>query len=417
MKEKKDIDKIFQEGFENLDLSPSPQVWEKIQTRLKGEQAGRKVVPLWIRMSGVAALIAVLLTVGNWAFDPLNTNVPAITKENVEQIEQETERTIDENQKIDETHIVSVESLEKDNALKENSVEDEVQKSKLPSAAKTSQFATSKSNKDDKIFKDDDQTEIVYSTKKDAAKVASEEKEIEIPVENNEEKVRQLLDKDQNAIAKEQKEDDGLEEGADDRPSLLDAIAEQENIKYSQETKSAPENRWSVTPNLAPVYYNGFGSGSSIDPDLDYNPQKGDINMSYGLQVSYALNDRLSVRTGLNNVDLSYSTSDIIIATGPVSRGLRGVNYGEQNIVVTAVSRNNMPDGMPSGELDGLNLKSSAGNARLIQNINYYEVPLELQYALVDKRFGVNLIGGISTLLLGDNEISVKSDNYSEVGS
>ena len=138
------------------------------------------------------------------------------------------------------------------------------------------------------------------------------------------------------------------------------------------------------------------------------------MNISYGVQVSYAVNKRLSVRTGLNNVDLSYSTSDIYIASGPVAMGLRGVDYGGSQNVVTAINRPSL-NNLPSNDFGSLHLKSTSGDARLIQNINYYEVPVELQYAVIDSRFGVNLIGGVSTLFLGNNEISVKADNFSSV--
>src|SRR5690606_16533968 len=116
---------------------------------------------------------------------------------------------------------------------------------------------------------------------------------------------------------------------ANNKKSILDAIEEQKEALATTKTKKeVPEQRWAVEPNVAPVYYSSFGNGSSIDPSFDNNPQKGDVNMSYGVQVSYALNNRLSLRTGVNNVDLSYSTSDIVIGTGPTSMALRSVNYG-----------------------------------------------------------------------------------------
>jgi len=37
--------------------------------------------------------------------------------------------------------------------------------------------------------------------------------------------------------------------------------------------------------------------------------------------------------------------------------------------------------------------------------MSYFEVPLELEYALVKKRFGINLIGGFSTFILNNNEV------------
>src|SRR5690554_707215 len=426
MKNKKDIDKIFQEGFENLDLSPSPQVWENIQAEIKKE-SDRKVIALWLRLGGVAALIAVLLSVGNWVFDPFSSNQPAITQESVEQsveqIDQEAEGTIDESQKIDKSQIVSVTASENENAEQDETEKiDDVQKATSTFTEEHTQVAKSSSNKKDTQTSPKREEQVIPTINEGVVKETTEEKH-EVPAASDDVH-QQEFNRHKKAIAEVQNEQEGKEDAAekaekdnvDDRPSIMDAIAAQEGIASVDDIKdNKPENRWSVSPNLAPVYYNSFGSGSSIDSDLDFNPQKGDVNMSYGVHVSYAFNDRLSVRTGVNNVDLSYSTSDIVIATGPVSRGLEGVDYGGKNVVVTAVSRESLTAGTPNGEFDGLNLKSSAGNARLIQSINYYEVPVELQYALIDKRIGVNLIGGVSTLFLGDDEISVRSDNFSDV--
>jgi hypothetical protein len=45
----------------------------------------------------------------------------------------------------------------------------------------------------------------------------------------------------------------------------------------------------------------------------------------------------------------------------------------------------------------------------LNQRMGYYEVPLELSYAVVNKKFGVHVIGGLSTLFLNENAVSVQS--------
>ena len=54
MKIKKNIDDLFKERFENLEVSPSPEVWKNIQTKLK-EEDDRKVIPIWIKLSGIAS--------------------------------------------------------------------------------------------------------------------------------------------------------------------------------------------------------------------------------------------------------------------------------------------------------------------------------------------------------------------------
>lgn len=434
MKEKKNIDEIFQNAFEKADVSPSPRVWENIRTRLDQEKSDRKVIPLWIRLGGVAAILAIVLTAGNFFFNPFNadkTLFPVITEETVEQPNQENKESKDVISPVENSEIVSSDSSE--DSDDKNSI--------TPSTNSTI------STKSDVVKAQDKKSEATVSSKEGFAKanqISDSEKEtiqdleknpISLPEktadqeiaerktkdkENQYVETHQVLKKDREALAGNEiqiEKEKSESEDKDLRPSLLDAIAEQNEIKSSQnqQTKIADDNRWRVTPNLAPVYYGSFGSGSSIDPEFSHNPQQGDVNMSYGIQVSYALNNKLRLRTGVNNVDLSYNTSDIIIAAGPASQGLEAVRYYSNNTVITAISKRRFSGSDLGGGTSGLNLKSSAGDARLIQEMNYLEVPLELEYALIDSRFGVHLIGGVSTLFLGNNEISVKSSDFHQV--
>jgi hypothetical protein len=59
--------------------------------------------------------------------------------------------------------------------------------------------------------------------------------------------------------------------------------------------------------------------------------------------------------------------------------------------------------------------KAGGSNAELSQRIQYYEVPLELKYALLNKKVGIHFIGGMSTLFLGTNEVSVQAGSVDEV--
>ena len=45
------------------------------------------------------------------------------------------------------------------------------------------------------------------------------------------------------------------------------------------------------------------------------------------------------------------------------------------------------------------------------QQLGFIEVPIEIEYSLVDKTFGVNLIGGFSTLFLSNNEVYAVQNN------
>ena len=46
-----------------------------------------------------------------------------------------------------------------------------------------------------------------------------------------------------------------------------------------------------------------------------------------------------------------------------------------------------------------------ASNTSINQSLGYIEVPLELQYAVLSNKFGVNVIGGFSSLFLNNNEV------------
>ena len=45
----------------------------------------------------------------------------------------------------------------------------------------------------------------------------------------------------------------------------------------------------------------------------------------------------------------------------------------------------------------------------LKQEINFVEIPVELSYKIIDKKFGIELIGGMSTLFLTENNVSLVS--------
>lgn len=54
---------------------------------------------------------------------------------------------------------------------------------------------------------------------------------------------------------------------------------------------------------------------------------------------------------------------------------------------------------------------------QLNQITSYYEIPVELSYKLIDKKFGLEFIGGMSSLFLNQNSISLISNGLEmEIG-
>lgn len=478
MSKKKHIDELFKEQLQNFEAAPSPEVWNSIQARMKKEKEDRKVIPLWWKLGGVAALLALLLAL-NFVFQPFagDPDTVIVTEDNdkskdlkddsdviLKDVDLEEGIISEEDKKENSTNEADELSNKKTTPQKTSTdkilnqtqkdrnavaVETDKQKEALPvqgndrfkkndlgnDPIKKDAVGVVTSEKEDPVnkqIKDPDpliKKDISEEVKKDVTGIAktSDKKEegvnkadpnndplIKKDVQANEEGVN----KTEEAVAIEQNKKEEETKIEENKKSIFDAIEENKEEAVTK-TSDRDIKSWEVTPNFGPVYYNSISGGSAIDPSFADNAQNGDVNFSYGVQVSYALNDRLSLRSGVSNVDLGYTTGGVELATGPVDIALSTVDYGGRGVVLSAYDRgtlNNLPP--PSGENDPfarLNPKSTSGNAEVIQNLSYYEVPMELKYALLTRRFGVNMIGGFSTLFLGNNEISVRDGNFREV--
>lgn len=395
MKEKKNIDDLFKESFKNFEATPSPQVWGNIQAKLSAKGNDKKVIPIWIKWGGVAALIALLLTVGNLVFNPSVNNVsPVITEEKID-----INKTIIEN-KDDAIEIVS-----------EDEIVSEEKSTPIESIIKSSKEKIKKSsNKTNGLNEAVAKNESIIKKDTDIP-VISDEKVI---VEENKKDIninpKDILPETNKAETEVAKTDESK------KRSIYDAINENEE-KTVVAYNNKPDNRWDITPNIAPVYYSSLGEGSSIDPVFSDNQKSGDLNLSYGVLVSYNLNKRLSVRSGISNVNLSYSTSGIELGIGPISAATQSIDYNKTTNVLIVVDQgtlsaaNNDTENDPFGEVTP---KSTSGDASLNQKLSYLEMPLELKYALVNNKIGVNLIGGFSTLLLNNNEVFVEAGDFNE---
>ena len=60
---KKDIDKLFQEKLKDFREIPDEKVWKSIESSLDQQKKSRRVIPIWWRLGGVAALLAIALLV------------------------------------------------------------------------------------------------------------------------------------------------------------------------------------------------------------------------------------------------------------------------------------------------------------------------------------------------------------------
>ncbi|MFT4800843.1 MAG: hypothetical protein ACI93N_000606 [Flavobacteriaceae bacterium] len=421
MKKNKNIDELFKERFKNFEATPSPDVWNKIQAKIK-EKDDRKLIPLWIKLGGIAALLALVFTLGNSMLNaPLNkTNAPIVNENPTEINSENTNNIIVDNHDVIQDEIVLIEDNNEVKSTDEVLVKKSSNSINKSQEVNASETTVASNNKKSTISEN---SEVIITEKEDIANDNSN-----LLDKTNEQLVNKdsEINKNIEAVAVNENVNDKSEKSSntentevvkeENKKSIFDAINEnsEEEVVIAK-LDNTPDNRWEVTPNVAPVYYNTLSEGSSIDPSFSDNPKNGDLNIAYGVKVSYNLNKRLSVRSGVSNVNLSYSTTGLDLGTGPISASTASIEYSNRNNVTIVLDRGALANQNSDNPFGNITPKSTNGETYLNQKISYYEMPVELNYAIINKKFGINVIGGFSTLLLGNNEVSVEAGDFNEV--
>lgn len=176
--------------------------------------------------------------------------------------------------------------------------------------------------------------------------------------------------------------------------------------KDKQLAENSNKSKWNVKPQVAPVFYNSMSSaGSPIDDQFASNTKSYDNNLSMGVGVNYALTERINIRSGVNTVNLNYATKGIeFYASLNGQTNNVAAKSASANIVVQDQDR---PNTLEVFFADRLPNETFSGS--MVQRTGYVEVPVEMSYALLNKKFGIDIIGGVSTLFLNQNNVSVIS--------
>ena len=187
---------------------------------------------------------------------------------------------------------------------------------------------------------------------------------------------------------------------------LEELLKEKEAGKNEVEKEKEKRNRWAVSTNASPVYFNSISEGSSLDSEFSKNSKEFETTMSYGIGAVYQISNKFSFKTGVNTLTFNYNTDNVLFNTrlNSVTNNIKTLdrNSNSENLAFSAInSKSDLGDAL-------ILLTESKGSIK--QELSYVEVPLELSYKILDKKFGIDLIGGVSTLFLNANSISLISD-------
>ena len=198
--------------------------------------------------------------------------------------------------------------------------------------------------------------------------------------------------------------------------NLLEELLKEKEAGKNEDEKEEKRSKWAISTNASPVYFNSLAQGSSIDQQFDSNSKNYATTLSLGIAGSYAINNKLSLKTGVNNINISYNTNDVLFDArmNNVENNIPTISRNPEASNMVFSSKVNTVETL-SGDVENVIIENNVG--ALQQNISYIEVPLELSYKLLDKKFGIEVIGGMSTLFLNQNNISLVANGIEmEVG-
>jgi len=215
------------------------------------------------------------------------------------------------------------------------------------------------------------------------------------------------------------------------------ATASWEMFDYSADAdtyEKSATNELSLTAQISPTYsYRDIGTFGSGNVEQFNQYESGKISYSGGLQLGIKASGRLSIHAGLMYAQLGYDVKQV--ESFQVSKQdvgtdvLNGVDevstyYAANNSIGTINSdpetasfiagngvRNDKNEYFEYVPISGPSSWETETVGNIEQNFRYLEVPFLLRYRLFDHKFGVNLLGGISTNFLLGNNSTLNSDN------
>lgn len=425
MSDKKHIDRLFQEKLKDFEATPDQAVWEQINKELAQGKKDRKVIPIWWRIAGIAAGIILLMTLGNSLLNSDKTNVPdetIVDSESNDDSGSENDKNAIDIQDMNESSVAS-ESYDddSDSEIESSSTEDAVVNQSTSSSERnaivnnTTNQPHSVNQKDNSLISNQSNKttdKAVAENKTDQSqKLKTDKNELILDKKKADELINSNITEEASKVVSNTEESQRSEENSQDANTKeTDKLSLTEELTNTEEAADELVNdedekgpRWSLSPNLAPVYFGSFGSGSSIDDEFNSNDKSGEINLSYGVMASYDINNKLSVRAGINQVNLGYSTNDVIvynnIEPNVGNKPLKNVdlNSNSQNLAFLSASDLNFAE-VPS-------VLANTIQSSIDQELGFIEVPLEVEYKLSEKKMGVSVIGGFSALFLNRNEV------------
>ena len=461
IKKDKNIDTLFREKLQDYEQQPSSFILENVLAGVAAARRKRKII-FW-RVAGVAAAL-LLAFVAGWQVNHMNQenlhqpvvvnqNSPEETKGALDSVP-EKETISNKNQEVKTTdaettgkHRVPRFATAEDTSSSETSGKTDSEKQEQLASRISQQeknrvqrFATAETKSPSKTSDKTDsekQQQLASGTSQQKKNTLLEPKENTgtqdfSSIQSLETIAPQVGSNDQFTLKlQERKVDNSVIE----QPELtLDQQIIEQNQQQMRAQKEKRKNaHWLVGAQVSPAYsVNRSSHSSEYAGNMLNSSSNTPIELGGGLSVEYKPGKRWSLQSGVYYAGLGQSSGnasnanrnlDALANNGaeyfnaPVNREASKMMINSQAGVIEIA-------GTPTGIVLGTNLEDKSlastvvvSDARFIQNFQYLEIPLYLRYSVIDARFDVELMGGLSSnVLVGNDTYMESSAGKSKVG-
>lgn len=392
MGENINMDKSIREKLESFSATPPPHLWNNIQGQMAAQKKRRRIAYMgWIS----AAAVVVFAFMAGWYFsNQSNEILPDMVEQELTKPEVKTTSPGKEPaQAPQEEEVLGFVASNEDNDKSEKATEKVVVDVSTIS----------------------DESDLFTSAKPETRESYSLLAKIEALLGWD------TAEQDLMHVPKKQTETDALSEA--------DELLIAENVKKLEGNKEK-ENGWIVGAHVAPAYSSHSASHKeTYSNNMQSSSSNGNGNVGAGFSVQYKTNKRLKVESGVyyakNGHEANSSPSlfgfkndaDYLMApelsTGAgiptYSNAVKLSSNGiEMNSTAGVINMRSTPKGAEiTSNLESLNGRydnTLVADGELSQVFEFIEVPLYLRYSILDKKLGVELMGGFNAgFVVGNN--------------
>jgi hypothetical protein len=393
MKKDRNIDELFREKLLNFEQEPPAYLLENILAKTAADRRKKKII-LW-RIAGVAAGL-LLAFIAGWQMNYLDSQKAGqsigIAKTEIQDVKT--------GKNSQEPEIEGIQGGNKLQVLSDNlgTIQSEKIKTANTNAAK----------------------QPVISFDETAENFRTEERTVLKTIQRLEQRFKTNRYR---ALALAEMKTSGTEKE-------LEALTiDQQIMKQNQEilrTKKSVNDkaRWIVGALVSPEYSVSRSSHSQVYASNMLNTSSTNpVDLGGGISVEVKTGKRWSLQSGVYYSALEQSSTnspavsqkDYMFADASNGKNFFNTNVsidaGNNKLLMNSTAGVIELNSIPAGIEIGTNIEDKAlapavivSDARFIQNFEYIEIPVYLRYLLVDSRFDIEVLGGVSSNVLVGNQ-------------